>query len=227
MMLGFPFVHLLLILSQACSYEVEVNAFGVSSDHNSDLDDIFRSVNFANNYFNMSISIFWFDMNTKNGVYMFDLKAGHTDIMRSTDGHVFFATKSGDNEINRLHPNSITIISGLNDYYFGPQRPATRRTHSHPSVRIIGERTQAMSAKFRSLVPSADYYYDDGRGGTFQGTLPLRKESTINTYEGHVFFFTESGNKDNVIARFTMDKNRVRPKMKFQVVIHPHLFLSV
>ena len=35
-----------------------------------------------------------------------------------------------------------------------------------------------------------DMWYDDGMGGSFQGTLTLGKESTTNTYEGHVFFFT-------------------------------------
>ena len=39
-------------------------------------------------------------------------------------------------------------------------------------------------------VPSMDMWYEDGLGGSFQGTLTLGKESTTNTYEGHVFFFT-------------------------------------
>jgi hypothetical protein len=46
--------------------------------------------------------------------------------------------------------------------------------------------------------------------GTFQGSLTVGKESTINTYEGHVFFFTEHKKKKRELARLTMTKDKVR-----------------
>lgn len=67
-----------------------------------------------------------------------------------------------------------------------------------------------MNAKFRNLIPdTVDIYYEDGRGGTPQGTLTLGKEYTINTYENHVFFFTAHKNKKKELARFVMDKDIV------------------
>jgi hypothetical protein len=51
--------------------------------------------------------------------------------------------------------------------------------------------------------------YDDGNDGVYQGSLTFGKESTTNTYEGHVFFFTEPGDKSKELARFTMDADRV------------------
>ena len=47
-------------------------------------------------------------------------------------------------------------------------------------------------------------------GGSFQGSLTLGKEYTINTYEGHVFFFTEGDDKTKEYARFIMNKDQVR-----------------
>jgi hypothetical protein len=40
----------------------------------------------------------------------------------------------------------------------------------------------------------------------------MGKESTINTYEGHVFYFTEKGNKNKEFARYTMEKEHVSEK---------------
>ena len=79
----------------------------------------------------------------------------------------------------------------------------------HPAVTLLRSSTTAMSAKFRSLVSAVDYYYDDGRDGIYQGRLKLGQESTTNTYEGHVFYFTRAGDKQAVLERFTMNKDRV------------------
>jgi hypothetical protein len=68
-----------------------------------------------------------------------------------------------------------------------------------------------MAAKFRCLCSAIDYYFYDGGEGLFQGSLTLGKETTINTYEGHRFFFTERGNKETEISWHTMVKNQVSP----------------
>lgn len=88
---------------------------------------------------------------------------------------------------------------------------ATNKIRSkHPLVKYLNTPTTACSAKFRNTIPTTvDIYYDDGREGTFQGQLDLGKEYTINTYEGHVFYFTEKGNKKKVLARFVIDSSLV------------------
>jgi hypothetical protein len=52
-------------------------------------------------------------------------------------------------------------------------------------------------------------YWDDGRGGVPQGTLRANSESTTNSYVGHVFYFTEKGNKANEVARVTIEDGKV------------------
>ena len=103
------------------------------------------------------------------------------------------------NNNRHVHEN----IEGVVEYNV---RNETRR---HPKIKLLKHKTTAMSAKFRCLVPNGvDYYYDDGKDGTFQGVLTLGRETTTNTYEGHVFYFTQKGNKNKVIARFKMVKDQ-------------------
>jgi hypothetical protein len=67
-----------------------------------------------------------------------------------------------------------------------------------------------MAAKFRSLSPrKIEMWYDDGGAGTEQGHLKLGQETTTNTYAGHVFYFTVQGHKDQELARFTMNPDKV------------------
>jgi prolyl 4-hydroxylase len=79
----------------------------------------------------------------------------------------------------------------------------------HPAVTLLNSGTQAMSVKFKNLSPGCDYFYDDGRDGIYQGRLELGSESTTNTYEGHIFYFTKVGDKSAVFARFVMHKDQV------------------
>ena len=52
-------------------------------------------------------------------------------------------------------------------------------------------------------------WYNDNKGGSYQGLLTLGKEYTINTYEGHVFFFTKSDDKSFEYARHVMNRETV------------------
>lgn len=92
------------------------------------------------------------------------------------------------------------------EYSFRPfQRQAER-----PFIRSLGVRSTSASAKFRCLVPDeVDVWYHDGGNGIYQGTLSLGKEYTVNSYDGHVFYFTEKGNKKKEYARFTVSGDRV------------------
>lgn len=94
----------------------------------------------------------------------------------------------------------------------------------HPSVKILNTRTTAVSAKFRSLISEPiKIWYENNNGGSFQGSLSLGKEYTLNTYEGHVFFFTNDA-KTKEYARFVMRKDQVGLAL---LIIHysPHLIL--
>ena len=100
------------------------------------------------------------------------------------------------------------MVATKDDYSFGLVRTVGRK---HPQVEFMHTRTTSMNAKFRNMIPATvDIYYEDGRGGSPQGTLGPGKEYTINTYETHQFFFTDKGNKKKELARFTMDKDQVR-----------------
>jgi hypothetical protein len=82
----------------------------------------------------------------------------------------------------------------------------------HPSViDVPGPRTTATSAKFRSLSsrPIEIWYDDKTAEWSFQGELKSGQETTTNAYAGHVFIFTEKGNKRNVLARHTIRSDKV------------------
>jgi hypothetical protein len=83
-----------------------------------------------------------------------------------------------------------------------------------PFIQFLNRVSTSASAKFRSLVPQPiDVWYDDGREGTYQGNLELGKEYTVNSYEGHVFYFTAKGNKNKVFARHTVSQDQVRGEL--------------
>ena len=74
-------------------------------------------------------------------------------------------------------------------------------------------------------------YWEDGRDGVAQGTLQSGRETTTNTYEGHVFYFTQASNKSNEIARVLISKNQVSCHISLSLllsyplvnlVIYPH-----
>lgn len=115
------------------------------------------------------------------------------------------------------------VEEGVDYYAFGPVQghisplPVSKETAApvavarpiHPSVKLLNSRTTAVSAKFRSLIPEPiKIWYENNQGGSFQGSLSLGKEYTLNTYEGHVFFFTNE-EKTVEFARHVMRKNQV------------------
>jgi prolyl 4-hydroxylase len=79
-----------------------------------------------------------------------------------------------------------------------------------PFIQLLHRKSTSASAKFRSLVPTpVDVWYDNGADGIFQGSLDLGKEYTVNSYEGHVFYFTARGDKSKVFARHTVARDQV------------------
>ncbi len=77
-------------------------------------------------------------------------------------------------------------------------------------VKLLGVRSAATIAKFRNHIPSPiDIYYENHKGGSYQGSLEFGKEYSVNAYHGHVFYFTEKGNQSNEITRYTVKKEEV------------------
>lgn len=84
---------------------------------------------------------------------------------------------------------------------------------AHPFIRPVrGARTTCMAAKFRSLsLQQLDMWWDDGGEGVLSAKLKVGQETTTNTYEGHVFYFTLSGTHGAnrvEVARFTMSTEK-------------------
>ena len=210
--------------------EYEVDSNGNMLRNQNEYDDDFEDNKVENdqlsvrvfNHHPIDIDLYWEAMEKdQDDVFMFEMPTGDPEGigMNTFSGHTFYATYRGEKE--KL--SAIYITAGRSSYTFSPSKtssskrmPAVVETSDgtvQPSfdspVKIIGEVSTAMSAKFRCLTPyEVDYYYDDGAEGTFQGTLSLGKETTTNTYEGHVFYFTKKGRPGAEVARFDMNKNR-------------------
>ena len=160
------------------------------------------SVTFGNS-FPETISLFWQGDNNEV-VQIGDIEAFSRIDVTTFYGHTFFATYQGRTE--KLQASKV-IMRSKSSYTF---EPTEKKVTKNPHVKFLNSRTTAMSAKFRCFVTSTVHiWYDNGLGGSFQGSLTLGKEYTINTYEGHVFFFTEGDDKTKEYARFVMDKDQV------------------
>eukprot|EP00596_Hydrurales_sp_CCMP1899_P002164 CAMPEP_0119036466 /NCGR_PEP_ID=MMETSP1177-20130426/4191_1 /TAXON_ID=2985 /ORGANISM="Ochromonas sp, Strain CCMP1899" /LENGTH=495 /DNA_ID=CAMNT_0006996387 /DNA_START=200 /DNA_END=1687 /DNA_ORIENTATION=- len=180
-----------------------------------------RSVSVKNGFHDKSIEIFWVDPDSYEEYSIDILEPNSEGVLRTFDDHRFHAKEVGNYDVIL---GQIIIIEGISSYSVGSQETKKIITAADgiiqedkqhkiqiitdPQVTIIGKRTTAMAAKFRCLCSSIDYYFDDGGEGLFQGSLNLGKETTINTYEGHVFFFTERGNKDSKIGWYRMSKDQ-------------------
>lgn len=212
------------LVRNGCSNEIEID-----SDGNSVRSSIREeypgeiTVSFVNTFDETTLSVYWVsDRPGDPSVHMFDIPPEHSSEINTFVRHQFYFTDLEDPE-DRI--DEIQIVSHKKSYFVGPRdqettiatiRPkatykdsARKALSSDGRVTLIGHQTTAMSAKFRCLAKKVDYYYDDGGAGTFQGTLTLGKETTTNTYEGHVFYFTMPGKQHQEIARFSMNKNQV------------------
>ena len=168
---------------------------------------------------NESISLFW-GSSADEEAHMFDMEPDEISVLVTLNGHSFFATEFAEKK------NVITAFSiqnGVDSVIVNPRKEGygsaeyNKRYHDLGSpVKIMGMKSKSLTAKFRCLCPALDYYYDDGKEGVFSGSIVLGTEVSTNTYEGHVFYFTEKGKKSNVIARLTMTNKQVRSTYEIQ-----------
>lgn len=220
-------IPLFLKLSLAGGEQAETGIEGTSGIIQSNE----RSVVFMSKYDGI-LDLYWIgsvDSGEVKPVSILELQKGVRANVNTFDGHIFYAS-SRENGV-RAEPRRVVISSARSEYTFEPElsdlgvskgisdgdesyenmnRDTDINHGLHPSVTLLNSGTTAMSAKFRSLVPSGvDYYYDDGADGVYQGRLNLGQESTTNTYEGHVFYFTRVGDKSTVLERAVISKDKV------------------
>lgn len=141
-----------------------------------------------------------------------DVGPGLSARMDSTSGHRFVARQLTDNQV--LH--RFTARAGSSSIRIAPPAQASAPASTgpgrvHPLVTLMhGRKSTSVGAKFKSLSSrTLDMYWEDGRDGVPQGTLRSGRESTTNTYEGHVFYFTEHNKKSNEVARVHIFQNQV------------------
>jgi hypothetical protein len=211
------------VLASCTDIEVSIEGFGsgISDTAISNTDQ--RKVTVVNLY-DKEISLYWEspDETDDEEYFMFTMEANGTVGINTFNGHRFYTKETKTSErlpyvIDVDEASATYTIGGQNEpltYEMLSTEDETDQKYKLPSninpVTIMGYRTTAMSAKFRCLCKAVDYYYDDGLEGTFQGSLTLGIETTTNSYEGHVFFFTEKGNKKKEIARYTMKQDQVK-----------------
>lgn len=207
-------------------FDVELNADG---DWNSAVapDNEARSIIVRNTYPDKDVELFWQSPDSNDDVYMFAIYAQESANLNTFNGHNFFVREIGQEE--RL-ADTIDVTGKTKFYTIGPnadkgsgykskvsdgitpladKRKTVKKSVLDSPLKIIGSRTTAMAAKFRCHCTAVDYYYDDGVDGIFQGSLTLGKETTINTYEGHVFYFTKKDDKSVEIDRYQMREDKV------------------
>jgi prolyl 4-hydroxylase len=212
-------ITLLLFLLIISLYEINSNELEVDVDGNIQTNDIqydndSLQINVFNDYDEI-LYIYWSagdNNNNDNDILITQLNPSEDSIINTFDGHTFYGIIDNfNNNKIRAEPYQITISKHINNYKFSPlsKDSIVKNDHPHPAIKILDKKSYSVAAKFRCLLPACDYYYDDGKGGSFQGTLNgWGKETTTNSYAGHVFFFTEKGDKSKEVARFTIKENQ-------------------
>ena len=156
-----------------------------------------------------------------SGTFMTIIKSDETLDMQSTPGDTFFATEGEDatnriamlyirndeNEYSIEDPGSSTVIRNNKEVTMKLNHDFKNRPH--PAIKKLnGPISTAMSVKFRNLsAKKIDLWYFNGVDGTEQGHLAPGRETTTNSYEGHVFYATEHGGSRE-ICRFSMSKDK-------------------
>lgn len=179
------------------------NSFDISMDGDVSSLEVDSSlvnfpVTFVNGYNNDSLLLYWLDGQGES-VFMGEISIGDQLVLNSYEQHAFTAkTKSG---LGKVAPRVHTMNSKIAIYRFGPAGVPQSQSEK-PFIRYLNTTSTAVSVKFRNLLPVAvDIWFEDGRGGSPQGFLDMGKEYTVNSFEGHVFFFTERGDKKKLVAR--------------------------
>jgi prolyl 4-hydroxylase len=207
-------VACLLSLVHGNTVDLDVNTFGetiMSSqaktiERKTQTQEVIGvSASFRNTFHNETIYLYWEAKVAKDNAYMGHIDANSEISLNSYHGHRFYALLA--DRITRVYPGSVEIGSETS-FEFGPEPPGWNTGKMHPKVKYMNQQSNSIGARFKSLAPEIDIWYENGQGGSYQGSLSLGQETTTNTYIGHVFFFTEKDNKAKEIARYVMRKEQ-------------------
>lgn len=229
----FYFIYIFLsICSKVYSESIEINSNGDTISPPAPVPVNYKKTITIENKYDSIIHLYWTKSKSDSisqGALISQIQPNSMSDINTFVGHSFFGTYTNGIEVQpilRAFPEFIDVTANTNHYVFEPLNRKQKnnlininlppkllsnnnKITNHSAVKILGVVSTALSAKFRCyIVTGCDYYYEDNRGGSFQGTLKLGKETTTNTYIGHVFFFTDMGTK-NEIERFTMIKEKM------------------
>lgn len=174
-------------------------------------DSVGKSVRLYNDYTDHSLSVYWKSPEGDNA-YILDIRPSSSEVVNTYIGHEFVAEADDSSPVV---PKVIRIMNGISEYHFGStsKRPASKPVPSaqnvHPAVKFMNQKAYNAMAKFRCLAEAIDIWFDDGNTGLYQGSLTVGKEMTLNSYEGHVFFFTRKNDKNHVLARHHITNKQV------------------
>uniref|UniRef100_A0A7S3NK16 Fe2OG dioxygenase domain-containing protein n=1 Tax=Aureoumbra lagunensis TaxID=44058 RepID=A0A7S3NK16_9STRA len=100
-----------------------------------------------------------------------------------------------DGEGIPLSIEELAILSGVKELKYIKSKPSSRYT-----------RGASMGAKFRNFrSKKLEIYWDDGKDGTYSGTIPAFGRTSTLSYSGHRFFFLEEGKR---VAEFEMEAGK-------------------
>jgi len=174
-----------------------------------------QSVTFTNSLTDDTLNLYWVSESGEN-IFIADIPPFASIPVTTYASHLFTAKPTLTQAT--ISPRIHTINPTQREYRFFNGDSTTRGLHQtgfapqteKPFYRVLNHHSTSASVKFRNIIPAkVDVYYDDGKDGIPQGTLELGMEYTVNSYAGHVFFFTEHKQKHKVLARHTVDPKRV------------------
>ena len=170
-----------------------------------------------------------FEFQIQEGIPTYSIEAHNTRILTEAINEL---DKSSSNIIHEETIDEIVCVDGIcndNDTgnnhkdYFGSLSMAsgtTRHTRVeydsrkesrlHPSIFTGLRPISAMPMRVRNLRrDTLDMWYDDGRGGIWQGLLAFGRETATTSYHTHEFFFTIRGDEQKIeVDRVRMDTSQ-------------------
>jgi hypothetical protein len=145
------------VVHQAWNMEMDIGLDGAGSFPD---DDESMSVKMKNPSVSFPIAIYWAGDGAAGSERLIgEVPPSGTMNINTFIGHTFFAKRMDTDE--RL-PYDFVAKHRRIAHTFGPEAPRTQQqgqTTTHPRVKILGVRSTAMNARFRSLTPSSVDYW--------------------------------------------------------------------
>lgn len=119
------------------------------------------------NFASEPLTLYWQNPTDDSRISMGDIDPSSSMDLTTFTDHEFIAI-SLDGKI--ISPGLISIKSGKFQYNFGePRAKSTVASKPHPKVKPLNQHSTSMGARFKSLAPAIDIWYEDGAEGSYQG----------------------------------------------------------